>query len=66
VIPSALIVYEQGLLEHGKEEPQNCQEGFALLLINTSVRVSVKQELVDGVEGEVTEVVVLKIFVILI
>lgn len=34
--------------------------------INTSRWFSVKQELVDGVEGEVTEVVVLKIFVILI
>lgn len=34
--------------------------------INTSTWVSVKQELADGVEGKVTGVVVLKIFVILI
>lgn len=44
LILSYLIIYDKVLLEPGKNEPQNCGEGFAL---------SLEQELVHGVEGAV-------------
>lgn len=54
VIPSYLIIYTKVLLEPGKNGPQNCKEGFVLLLeYKIHFCVSIKQELLNSVEGAV-------------